>query len=69
MAKKYVKLYPFQVLLRLEEGEDVYMVDRAKKAVYRVNDMCVKDFLEAVNSKDESEPYEFWYESDGESVE
>lgn len=64
--KKYVPIYPFQVLLRLEEGKEVYMLDKEKRTVSRVGDMRVIDFMVATNAGDESERYEFWYESEGE---
>lgn len=58
---EYKKTYSFMVLDKIKEGKSVYMLDRKARAVICVNDMCVCDFMEIIDSQEEGR-FEFWYE-------
>ena len=59
---KYIIIYPFDVLNKVMEGRDVYVLDRrACEGVY-VNDMSVAELAKFLNEKDKSGRFEFWYE-------
>jgi hypothetical protein len=65
---EYKKTYSFMVLNNIKEGKSVYMLDRKARAVLCVNDMCVGDAMEIIDSQDE-ERFEFWYEEVAEDAE
>ena len=61
MAATYKIVYPFEVIEKMKNAEEVYMLDREKLAVECVENMEV-GALASVLSKAEKEPnrFEFW---------
>ena len=59
---KYIIIYSFDVISKITEGRDVYMLDRDEAEVSYVNDMSLADFAEFLTLKDKSGRFEFWYE-------
>jgi hypothetical protein len=58
--EKYIKVYPFSVTRMIEEGKQVFMLDRKRADIYTVNNMRVEEFLQVMNTKDEEGRYDFW---------
>ena len=59
---KYIIIYPFEVVSKVTEGCDVYMLDRDTYQVYYVNEMTVADLAGFLAIKDSDGRFEFWYE-------
>jgi hypothetical protein len=63
--KKYVTIYSFQAMNKIEVGETVYMLDRDRHAVFCVNDLSVYEFMAVLKADAEnSERFEFWHEQE-----
>ena len=59
---KYIIIYTFDVMSKVTEGCDVYMLDRDTYEVYYVNEMTVADLAGFLAIKDNSGRFEFWYQ-------
>ena len=59
---KYIIIYSFDVLSKVTEGRDVYMLDRDTYEVYYVNEMKVADLAGFLAIQDKSGRFEYWYE-------
>ena len=58
--ERYVKVYPWEVLRKVEEDEKVFLLDRDKGEVFYVNGMVVGDLLKVLRAEDKANRYEFW---------
>lgn len=56
------KLYPFEVFSSVQNGKEVYFLDRKEKEVVHVNSMEVGSLCEVLKCDDENR-YEFWSEN------
>jgi urease gamma subunit len=65
---KYKQIYSFLVLDNIRDGKTVYLLDRKARAVICVNDMCVSDLVEVINTEDTTGRFEFWHEEVSENV-
>ena len=63
--EKYVKVYSFELIKRIEEGKKVYMLDRSRSEVGYVNGMSVGEFVNLRSELDEDGRYDFWYIEEG----
>lgn len=59
----YKEIYSFNVIDAVQEGEQVYVLDRKTKEVIYVNGMEVFDLCEILKST-EKKRYEFWVEKE-----
>ena len=65
--EKYVKVYSFELIKRIEEGKKVYMLDRSRSEVGCVNGMSVGEFVNLRSDLDEDGRYDFWYIEEGDT--
>lgn len=59
--EKYIKVYSFEVIKRIKEGKEVYMVDKRLNDVFCVNSLSVERMMNALQAIDEADRYDFWY--------
>ena len=59
--EKYTKVYAFEVMLKIDEGRTVYMLDRQYKKVFCFNEIAVQIAMEILHKTDNAGRYEFWY--------
>ena len=58
---KYITIYEFYVIDEIKNGNTVYCLDRAKKSVHIMNDICVERALEIIKeAREDSDRFEFW---------
>jgi hypothetical protein len=58
--EKYIKVYPWEVMKRIEQGQVVYMLDRQRADVYTFNSLTVSVGATILREKDEEGRYDFW---------
>ena len=59
--QKYTKVYAFEVMLKIDEGRTVYMLDREHNQVYCFNDISVQRAMSILHQIDNAGRYDFWY--------
>ena len=59
--EKYIKVYSFEVMKRLEEGKAVYMLDKRLNDVFCVNSLSIERVMNVLRAIDEADRYDFWY--------
>jgi hypothetical protein len=64
--EKYVTIYAFEMLDMIKQGKTVYMLDKAIREVFCVNDMPVKYLVRVLNDDNAHKRYEIWYAEDDE---
>lgn len=57
---KYKKIYSFQVVDKIMEGEKVYMLDKQSVTALCVNDLSVGCLAVTLTDEDTAGRYEFW---------
>lgn len=67
--KKYVTVYNFQVFELIKKGKEIYFVDKEVKEVIHANDITAAKLARVLNEDEEVGMYEFWYETEAETVE
>lgn len=67
--KKYETIYPFEVINKLKEGKEVFVLDRNLKEVRSVGAMSVGAFVTIQNAQNAEERFEFWIEEEQEETE
>lgn len=62
--KKYEKIYAFDVIDEIKKGEEVYLIDRARRntnfAVTKANKESTEKICEVLNHNNEDNRYEFF---------
>ncbi len=67
---KYKKIYSFEVLNEIENGQRVYMLDRKYAVTANVSNLTVEELVEIIKQeKEESTRFEFWTEIETEENE
>ena len=56
----YKTISAWRVLDEINNGEQVFMLDRQNNSVVLVNDLNVHSALKATNADDKENRYEFW---------
>jgi hypothetical protein len=62
--KKYVTIYPFQVIEKIKEGNDVYCVDKGTHNITHLNAEIVDSLMTIIKAAEKVgnyERYEFYY--------
>ena len=60
--RKYINVYPWDVLDKIEEGKTVYMLDKEFAAVFEVNNLSIVAALKWISvAKENHGRFEFWY--------
>lgn len=67
--KTYKTIFTFEVFEKINDGEQVYVLDRQNKSVALLNDMDAQSAVKIVNEKSKEGRYEFWYEKESEVTE
>ena len=65
----YKIIFPFEVFEKINEGEQVYVLDRQNKSVALLNEMDATSAVKIVNAKSKEGRYEFWYTKESEVTE
>lgn len=64
---KHRSIYAFEVLDRIIDGDDVYVVDKKYKVLAKVSDLKIEEFAEIQKQhKEESTRFEFWVDEEEE---
>ena len=64
---KHRSIYAFEVLDRIIDGEDVYVVDKKFKVLAKVSDLKIEEFAEIHKlHNEESTRFEFWVDEEEE---
>jgi hypothetical protein len=58
--EKYVRVYPWEVMKRIENGQLVYMLDKKCAEVYTFNSLTGSEGAAILRKKDEEGRYDFW---------
>ena len=62
---KHRSIYAFEVLDRIIDGDDVYVVDKKYKVLAKVSDLKIEEFAEIQKQhKEESTRFEFWVDEE-----
>ena len=62
---KYQTIYSFEVTSTIENGQNVYVLDRKYKEVANVSSLTVNEFIEILKQKEEEHNrFEFWTETE-----
>ena len=56
----YNSIYSFDVFSRIDDGYQVYMLDRQDNSVTLVNDLNAQMAINIVNANNRARRYEFW---------
>lgn len=56
----YKTIYSFEVFNTVNEGKQVFVLDRQNKSVALINDMDVQSAVKIVNAENKASRYEFW---------
>ena len=68
MKGEFHNIYSFQVMNCIEEGAQVYVLDKKKKEIYHLNNEKVKEVLAIIKDADDNPSrYILWKENEGES--
>lgn len=62
--KNYVTIYPFQVIEKIKEGNDVYCVDKALHTIKHLNAEIIDSVMAIIKAAEKVgnyERYEFYY--------
>ena len=68
--KKYVTIYPFQVIGEIKEGKSIYCIDREQRDVLPISVMSVNTLFTILKDSEKTEnygKYEFYYIEEGEA--
>ena len=58
---KYITIYSFLVIDEIKEGNTVYCLDKKRKSVHIMNDICMDVALTILkDSEEDSNRFEFW---------
>jgi hypothetical protein len=60
--KKYVTVYPFEVMDLMANGKSIFMLDREVNEVFSVSSISVDYLMRALKTDIASGQYDFWYE-------
>lgn len=64
----YKTIYSFEAFKKINEGKQVYVLDRQNKSVALLNEMDAKSAVNIVNST-KGNRFEFWYTEESEESE
>lgn len=64
--KKAFKIYDFEVLDKIKEGETVNCIDKIRCVIKIANNLEMQDFVEIINHENDDNRYEFYYIGDSE---
>ena len=64
--KTYKAVYEFEVLDKLRNGVEVYVLDKKSGTTYRMSKLNVMNVLDAIDHDNSDNRYEFWEEIDDE---
>lgn len=64
--ENYITIYPFEVIDTIKNGKTVYLLDKAIREVFCVNDMPVKYLVRVLNDDNAHKRYEIWYAEENE---
>ena len=68
MKEEFHNIYSFQAMNCIEEGAQVYVLDKKMKKLYHLNNEKVQEALAIIKDADEnSSRYILWKENEGES--
>lgn len=68
MKEEFHNIYSFQAMNCIEEGAQVYVLDKKEKKLYHLNNEKVTKVLAIIKDADDnSSRYIFWKENEGES--
>lgn len=56
----YNTIYAWKVFDKINEGKQVFMLDRQNQSVALLNDMDTESAVKIVNSEDNENRYQFW---------
>ena len=56
----YNTIYSFKVFDKINEGKQVFMLDRQNQSVALLNDMDTESAVKVVNSENNENRYQFW---------
>lgn len=59
--KKYQNVYPFEIMHLIEEGKEIYMLDKELLRVFCVNCLTFGEVVKMLKVVDKDSRYEFWY--------
>lgn len=60
---KYRTVYHFSAMDEVEKGNTVYCLDKRKRTVYTINDLCLTTALRIIrDAKDDNDRFVFWKE-------
>ena len=65
----YKTIYSFEVFGKVNEGYQVFVLDRQNKSVALINDMDVRSAVKIVNAENKASRYEFWICKESEEIE
>lgn len=65
----YKTIYSFEVFGKVNEGYQVFVLDRQNKSVALINDMDVQSAVKIVNAQNKASRYEFWICEESEEIE
>lgn len=56
----YKNIYSFDVLGKIKDGNQVYVLDRQNQSVALLNDMDVQSAVKIVNAENRTGRFDFW---------
>ena len=56
-----VRVYPFEVLDKIKEGETVNCIDKIRGVIKIANNLEMQDFVEIINHDNSDNRYDFYY--------
>ena len=63
---QYTIICSWQVIEKITERNEVWILDREKKSVILANELTMSEFAQIVSQDQSNERYEFWIEEKGE---
>ena len=65
----YKSIYRWKVFENINDGKQVFMLDRQNQSVALINDMDVQSAVKIVDGKDNENRYDFWICEEAEEAE
>jgi hypothetical protein len=69
MGVIYKTIYSFEVLGKIKEGKEVFVLNRDLRKVFCLNDISTAATVKTINSENANNQYEFWIEEREETTE